>query len=236
MGSNPIPSARAQHHAMLPRVVLHNAASVDGRIDWFTPDIGRFYELASRWQEDAILAGSDTILAAEGADEDEDPSEPPRNESDDDSRPLLVVPDSRGRVRNWQFLRQQPYWRDVVALCSRSTPSAHFEYLEQRHIDRIVAGDDHVDLRAALEELNVRYDVQVVRVDSGGTLNGVLLRAGLVDEVSVLIHPSLVGGTTPRSIFRAPDLASADGVIQLRLAHVEQLEGELVWLRYEVVR
>jgi 2,5-diamino-6-(ribosylamino)-4(3H)-pyrimidinone 5'-phosphate reductase len=123
-----------------------------------------------------------------------------------------------------------------VALCSRSTPSAHFEYLEQRHIDRIVAGDDHVDLRAALEELNVRYDVQVVRVDSGGTLNGVLLRAGLVDEVSVLIHPSLVGGTTPRSIFRAPDLASADGVIQLRLAHVEQLEGELVWLRYEVVR
>jgi 2,5-diamino-6-(ribosylamino)-4(3H)-pyrimidinone 5'-phosphate reductase len=220
---------------MLPRVILHNAVSVDGRFDWFTPDTGRFYELASCWQEDATLVGSDTILAAEGADEDEEPSDPPRSEPDD-PRPLLVVPDSRGRVRSWQFLRKQPYWQNVVALCSRSTPKAYFEYLEQRHVDRIVAGDDHVDLCAALEELNVRYGVKVVRADCGGTLNGALLRAGLVHEVSVLIHPSLVGGTTPHSIFRAPDLAAADGVIQLRLAHVEQLEGDLVWLRYEVVR
>ncbi|HJX61267.1 MAG TPA: dihydrofolate reductase family protein, partial [Dehalococcoidia bacterium] len=106
----------------------------------------------------------------------------------------------------------------------------------QRNIDCILTGDDHVDLRAALEELNARYGVKVVRVDSGGTLNGALLRAGLVDEVSLLIHPSLVGGTTPRSIFLAPDLASANGVAQLRLAHVEQLEGDLVWLRYEVVQ
>jgi 2,5-diamino-6-(ribosylamino)-4(3H)-pyrimidinone 5'-phosphate reductase len=221
---------------MLPRVVLHNAASVDGRFDWFTPDIGRFYELASRWREDATLVGTDTILAAEGADEDDEPSDPPRDELDDDSRPLLVIPDSRGRVRSWQYLRRQPYWRDTIALCSRSTPETYLDYLKERRIDCIVAGNDHVDLRAALEELNVRHDVQVVRVDSGGTLNGVLLRAGLVDEVSLLIHPCLVGGMTPKSIFRAPDLASADGVIQLRLAHVEQLEGELVWLRYEVVR
>jgi 2,5-diamino-6-(ribosylamino)-4(3H)-pyrimidinone 5'-phosphate reductase len=220
---------------MLPRVILYNAVSLDGRFDWFTPDIGRFYELASRWQEDATLVGSNTILAAEGANEDEEPSDPPQSEPDD-HRPLLVVPDSRGRVRSWHFLRKQPYWRDAVALCSHSTPKPYFEYLEQQNIDRIVAGDDHVDLRAALEELNVRYGVQVVRADSGGTLNGALLRAGLVHEVSVLIHPSLVGGTTPQSIFRASDLASADGVLQLRLAHVEQLEGDLVWLRYEVIR
>jgi 2,5-diamino-6-(ribosylamino)-4(3H)-pyrimidinone 5'-phosphate reductase len=75
-----------------------------------------------------------------------------------------------------------------------------------------------------------------VRVDSGGTLNGILLRSDLVDEVSVLIHPGLVGGTTPRSIFRAPDLISSEGVIQLRLIHVEQLKGDVIWLRYEVVR
>jgi 2,5-diamino-6-(ribosylamino)-4(3H)-pyrimidinone 5'-phosphate reductase len=59
-----------------------------------------------------------------------------------------------------------------------------------RKIDYIVAGDDHVDLRLTLEELNARYGVRIVRVDSGGTLNGVLLRAGLVDEVSALINPT----------------------------------------------
>jgi 2,5-diamino-6-(ribosylamino)-4(3H)-pyrimidinone 5'-phosphate reductase len=211
--------------------------SLDGRIDWFTPNVGQFYELASRWKEDATLAGSDTILnpQEEVPEEDETAFEPPKR-NPDDPRPLLVVPDSRGRIRNWHFWRKQPYWRDMVALCSHSTPRTYLDYLQKRHIDYIVAGDDHVDLRVALEELNARYGVKVVRVDSGGTLNGILLRSDLVDEVSVLIHPGLVGGTTPRSIFRAPDLISSEGVIQLRLIHVEQLKGDVIWLRYEVVR
>jgi riboflavin biosynthesis pyrimidine reductase len=45
-----------------------------------------------------------------------------------------------------------------------------------------------------------------------------------------------VGGTTPRSFFRAPDLTSPEGVIQLELTHFEKLEGDVVWLRYDVVR
>lgn len=53
----------------------------------------------------------------------------------------------------------------------------------------------------------------------------------------VILHNAiLVGGTTPRSIFRAPDLTSAEGVISLRLTHVEKLQGDAVWLRYEVVK
>lgn len=59
-------------------------------------------------------------------------------------------------------------------------------------------------------------------------MNGVLLRAGLVDEVSVLIHPSLVGGMSPRSFFRAPDLTSPEGVIQLRLLLFEKLKNDIL--------
>ena len=222
---------------MLPRIILHNAVSLDGRIDWFGPDVAQFYELASRWHEDATLAGSNTIYDPEEdqPDEDEAEFEPPK-QSSDDQRPLLVVPDSGGRVRNWHVLRKWPYWRDTVALCSLSTPAAYLDYLRERHVEYIIAGHDHVDLRAALEELNARHGVKVVRVDSGGTLNGALLRAGLVDEVSVLINPCLVGGTTPRSFFRAPDLTGPEGVIQLQLSHLEKLEGDIVWLRYDVVR
>ncbi len=224
---------------MLPRVILHNEVSLDGRFDWVTPDLGQFYELASRWKEDATLAGSETLLSAYPEEqlsaEDVEGAQPPEK-NPDDTRPLLVVPDSRGRLRSWHLLRKEPYWRDVVALCSRSTPEAYLDYLSERHVEYVVAGDDHVDLRAALEELNARYGVELVRVDSGGSLNGALLRAGLVDEVSLLIDPCLVGGTTPRSVFRAADLNSSDGVIQLRLVHFEKVKGDVVWLRYEVVK
>ncbi len=82
----------------------------------------------------------------------------------------------------------------------------------------------------------MRFGVRTVQVNSGGVLNGALLRAGLVDEVSVLISPCLVGGTTPRSLFVAPDLATPDGAIPLRLLDVQRLRGDTVWLRYEIAR
>ena len=225
---------------MLPRVILHIGVSLDGRIDWSCGDIGLYYELAAHWPADAMLSGSNTMLAAYrmnggNPDEDEGPLEAPEKVPGD-QRQLLVVVDSRGRGRQWSFWRRQPYWRDVMVLCSRATPQTYLDYLRQKRVEFIVAGDGHVDLRAALEELNARYGVKAIRVDSGGILNGVLLRAGLVDEVSVIVDPCLTGGTTPRSMFVAPDLTSAEGIIPLKLAHVENVRGDTVWLRYEVVK
>ncbi len=224
---------------MLPKVILFNAVSLDGRIDGFALDICQFYELASYWKEDATLAGADTILLSVKLEnvpkEDESAFEPPQKDPDD-HRALLVVPDSRGRVRCWHYLKALPYWRGFVSLCSRTTPKEHLDYLKKRHIDCIVAGDDHIDMRAALEELNSRYSVKVVRVDSGGVLNSVLLRRGLVDEVSVLIYPSLVGGTAEHTVFRGPKLASPEGTIPLRLIYMEEVKGDTVWLRYNVIK
>jgi 2,5-diamino-6-(ribosylamino)-4(3H)-pyrimidinone 5'-phosphate reductase len=214
---------------------LHNGASVDGRVDGFLGDIGLFYQVASAFGAGAMLAGSDTLLAAYA-------SAPPDGEtatepapSDGEPGGLLAVPDSRGRIGNWPQIRREPWWRDVVVLCARATPRAYVAGLEEIGLDYIVAGEARVDLRAALEALHARYGVEVVQVDSGGTLNGALLRAGLVDEVSLLISPTLAGGTSPNSIYRAPDLDGPEGILPLRLRHLERLAGDVVWLRYELV-
>jgi 2,5-diamino-6-(ribosylamino)-4(3H)-pyrimidinone 5'-phosphate reductase len=224
---------------MLPRVIIHNAISIDGRIDWFTADIERFYELTSSWNEDATLAGSDTLISAykDNLDTDDTESSATSTEIDmDDARPILIVPDSRGKIRIWHLLRKEPYWKGIVALCSQSTPESYLDYLKKKHINYIVAGDDYVDYRKALEEVNSRYGVNTVRVDSGGTLNGRLIRDGLVNEISVLIHPCLVGGSTPHSFFRAPDLTTADGVVQVKIINIQRLDGDLLWVRYEVMK
>ena len=100
----------------------------------------------------------------------------------------------------------------------------------------MTSGRAKVDLRAGFKALELKYGVKTVRVDNGGTLNGVLLREGLVDEVSLLLSPALVGGTSQKSSFRAPDLTTSDGVIPLRLIHAGRMDGDHVWLRYEVVK
>jgi 2,5-diamino-6-(ribosylamino)-4(3H)-pyrimidinone 5'-phosphate reductase len=225
---------------VLPRVIIHNMVSADGRMDWITPDLGLYYEVAGRWQVDAILSGSETILAGLGdleAPEQDKGSDPSHEDSGTPRRgPLMVIVDSRGRIRPWQLLRNQPYWRDAIALVSLATPEPYLAHLEEEGVEFILAGEDQVDLQAALEALYSRHGVRTVRVDSGGTLNGVLLREGLVDEISLLVDPSLVGGTSPRSFFVAPDLKSPENLIDLRLTHIEQLRDGMVWLRYDIVR
>ncbi|NLI98928.1 RibD family protein [bacterium] len=222
---------------MKPKVILHNATSLDGRMDHLSIDMGLFYGIASKWKEDATLVGSNTMLAAasEVPTENESAFEPPRIDPKD-RRPLLVVPDSRGRIRFWHAARAWGFWRDVVVLCSGSTPKKYLDYLEKRHVRYVVAGGVKVDLRKALDILSRRFGVRTVRVDSGGTLNGALLRSGLVDEVNVLVTPTLVGGTSARSLFIAPDLGSAKGIVKLNLIQTKKLAGDVLWLRYDVVR
>jgi 2,5-diamino-6-(ribosylamino)-4(3H)-pyrimidinone 5'-phosphate reductase len=205
-------------------------------VDHFVPDIGRFYSLASIWKEDAAFAGSETLLASPDLPPEPADLPPPPPPAPDDRRPLLVVADGRGRVTCWNALRTTPFWRDAVALACSATPLDHLESLRARRVGVIETPGDHVDLRRALEILAADYGVHTVRVDSGGTLNGAFLRAGLVDEVSLLIHPVLVGGASPRSMFRAPDLGDDATPIPLHLLACEQLDGGLLWLRYAVAK
>lgn len=207
-----------------PYVVLHVAVSVDGATTGFTPDVARFYELARTWREDVTLTGADTILAQEPALEAQ-PGPGPA-----DAGPLLAVVDSRRRVRAWRALRDAGYWSGVLALRSRAGRADG----EAAPVEELVLGDDRVDLAAALDTLGER-GAKVVRVDSGGTLTGSLLRAGLIDEISLLVHPCFagssvatgVGGVERRWYGTDPPPTST-----LRLVGAETLDEGVVWLRY----
>ena len=227
---------------MVPKVILHTATSLDGRITGFPADLDLYYTLAAQWNPDAILFGSETVLAAVR----ENPSMevPPEHEemftpregAGPDPRPLLVIADSRGRVRCWDAIRKWPYMRDVLALCSSRTPQEYLRYLADRHIDTVIAGDDRIDMRAALEALHARYGIKVLRVDSGGTLNSVLLHAGLVDEISVLIHPFIAGGKADPTLSDPQKAGIPELQVPLWLQSTEVVGNGVVWARYTVKR
>ena len=224
---------------MMPRVIIHIATSLDGRITRFPADLELYYALAATWNPDAILFGSETVLTAvrenpalEVPPGHEEMFRPPEGEKD--PRPLLVIADSRGRVRCWDAIRRWPYMRDLLAFCSCATPEEYLSYLEEQKVAAIVAGNDRIDMREALEMLNRQYGVETVRVDSGGTLNSVLLAAGVVDEVSVLIHPFLAGGRADPTMF--DPIKAGFPNFQAPLVHIgtEVVGNGLIWARYSV--
>jgi 2,5-diamino-6-(ribosylamino)-4(3H)-pyrimidinone 5'-phosphate reductase len=223
--------------SMNPRIIIHNAISIDGSTQGFTPDTALFYKLATRWKEDATLAGCDTLLnVPETIPDETEVNLIPFRTKLQDSRPILVVPDSRGRLRSWHYWREQPYWKDCIALCSAITPHEYLEYLSLRNIKYIIAGQDHVDYDSALKTLHSEYGIKVMRVESGGVLNSILLNLDLVDEISLLINPKIIGNNETKSFLRAVDRNFSVEHLNLKLIHMEKLRFDLMWLIYEVLR
>jgi 2,5-diamino-6-(ribosylamino)-4(3H)-pyrimidinone 5'-phosphate reductase len=211
-------SATTPHPRDRPYVVVHAAVSVDGSTAGFEPDVGRFYELAAAWHEDVTLAGADTILAQEAALAGAElPGPAPGG-------PILAVVDGRGRVGAWRALVDAGYWSGVVAVHTARTPP------RARDVQEIVAGSDRVDLAATLRVLQEDFGAGVVRVDSGGGLIGALLDAGLVDEVSLLVHPALASSDARRPWHGGGPGAAAT----MTLVAAQTLPGGLVWLRHRV--
>jgi len=225
---------------MLPWVIIFNIISLDGRITGFDTDPDLYYELASKLDVDAVLMGSKTLLTSFNAqpgevrDEDEEVFTSPQIDPED-NRPLLIVPDTKGKIRFWSEVLKIPYLKDIIVLCSRSTPMDYLDFLDEHFIKYMIVGYQEADLETALEELNKQLGVKVVCV-GGGILNGILLRAGLVDEIYMLIEPQLVGGTKSNSIYQAQDLESTEEVIKLSLVKSEKLEDDVVSLQYKVLK
>lgn len=211
---------------------MHNSVSIDGRVD-FPVDMELHYGVLQGFSYEAHLAGSGTILTApmEGPDDTPEDVLPPLPD-DEEPGGILVVADARGRVRRWTSLRNAGLWKRFIALVCKQTPGVYLEHLAQRGIDWIEAGRTNVDLPLALEALGSRYAVETVLLDSGGTLNAGMLRAGLVDELSLLLHPSVVGSGTPLVV---ADLERNDpSMTAFRLLSCEKLDADILWLRYEV--
>lgn len=233
-------------------MTIYNEISLDGKITGFAGDGARYYTRGFRWVSDAILMGSVTAEAF-GPDESAAEQErelPPLEPVDlppgfaelvHEPRPLLVVPDSRGRIHCWRHAQAQPWYAGILVLVSRATPAAYLSYLDRRGISHLTTGEDRVDLADALPRLRSELGIGSIRTDAGGALNGALLAAGLVDRVAVIVAPAIGADPAAQTLIRLPG-PLLDGVapqrdgVALQLVESEVLDDGALWLVYEVPR
>ena len=226
---------KKQYEEMLPKIILHNTISLDGSLKGFEADLNMHYSIASSLKVDAYLVGSHTILDAS----DEIPPESETNEEErihdpEDIRPFWVVVDSKSRLKGLlHFYRQMEYIKDIIVLVSHSTPKDYLEYLKERHYPHIRTGSDNVDLFEAFQILKEEYRIETILTDTGPTLNNVLLKQNLVDEISVIVAPFIVAKSQPK-IFIGLDIE--DYHIKLSNKDAQNLGNEYVWLRYKVMK
>jgi diaminohydroxyphosphoribosylaminopyrimidine deaminase / 5-amino-6-(5-phosphoribosylamino)uracil reductase len=179
-----------------PLVTLKLATSLDGRIAapsgesrWITGPAAREHAHLLRATHDAILVGTDTVIA-------DDPQLTCRLPGLAEHSPVRVVIDRQLRVPSDAHLfaeaRAVPTW--VLTLASAD--EARQKALGDAGVIVIPAEPDRagrIDLVTALSLLGERGLTRLL-VEGGGRLAASLLRAGLVDRLVWLHAPLLLGG------------------------------------------
>ena len=93
-------------------------------------------------------------------------------------------------------------WVSLKDVAERQGVSKKYlDYLNDHNISWIAAGKKHVDLKQAMAILDDEFCIKRLAVVGGGKINGGFLKAGLVDEISLLIGPGVAGRTGQPAVF-----------------------------------
>ncbi len=176
----------------LPFITAKFAMSLDGKIAtksfnsrWISNDWSREHAHRLRWETDAILVGSNTVL--------QDNPQLTARTLKGEREPLRVIVDSRGQTPIDAKAFRNPA-RVLIASTNAIDRNQQKEYTENG-IEVLVlpAQDGHVDLNELIKILGERETTNIL-VEGGGTLLGSIFDLGLADKVTAFVAPMIIGG------------------------------------------
>lgn len=124
----------------------------------------------------------------------------------------------------------------IVVILTEQVSDAHLAGLRADGVGYVFAGTDALDLHAAMAVLRRELGVERLMLEGGGTTNGAFLRAGLIDEISLLLVPAIDGADgSPATFDGARDAPRVPPpVAGLSLKSHEVMRDGILWLRYAV--
>jgi diaminohydroxyphosphoribosylaminopyrimidine deaminase/5-amino-6-(5-phosphoribosylamino)uracil reductase len=206
----------------LPWVRSKVAMSLDGRTalangesQWITGEAARRDVHVWRARSCAVMTGIDTVL--------EDDAQLTVRKIETSRQPLRVVLDSRLRIASTAKIFDGGQVLIITAVADQEKIST----LEQVGAKVIVLPDEgvRVNLPATLRHL-AAIGCNEVLVEAGRTLNGALLKAGLVDELVLYFAPQLLGDMA-RGMAQLGELTSLSDRVELAWQDVRQVGSDL---------
>ena len=195
------------------RTALANGAS-----KWITGEAARRDVQHWRARSCAVLTGIDTVLA--------DDARLNVREIEGARQPLRVVLDSKLRIpMAARVLHGANNGNVLIYTAARDNNKS--TALEQAGASVCVLpdGNGQVELPAMIRDLAQRGCNEVL-VEAGSTLNGALLRAGLMDELLLYIAPQLLGDMA-RGMAQLGELGSLDQRVKLKWQDMRQVGDDM---------
>ena len=231
-----------------PQVICHIFAGLNGHIDgayMFDPKASRaraaYGRMQAAFEADAIAYGAVTTRGFVGQDAPkfDAPTRAPEGDfvAPHAEKPFYVSIDPNGEIawRDSTYRRGEREAAHVIEVISEQAPQAYRGYLRSKGVSYVVAGGRALDLPLALCKLRSLFAVERLLVCGGGKTDMAFLSAGVLDELSLVLSPTVSGEAGVASVFDG--MGRAAGVsYAFALEHMEAIEGDGVHLVYRVER
>lgn len=233
-----------------PYVIIHTHISIDGKIH--AVDIPEFESASEQYQDLALRPGKQ-IYGIDGylngrttSDDNQTHYRAPQVNPDadvlegdflaeTDAAMYYVSIDPSGKL-DWQY-NEVDYGginSHVIEIITEKVGAPYRDLLRRQNISYLVAGQETLDMALALDKLNTTFGMQRVMIGGGGVLNWSFLRAGLVDEVSLVVAPFADGDTSTPGLFSAVEGLSNPGAQTFSLIEAREMEDSVLLVRYRV--
>ncbi len=102
----------------------------------------------------------------------------------------------------------------------------------------VIFYENKVDFIDLFSKLKNQYNVDRLTIQSGGELNSMFLRNKLIDKLSIVVAPALIGGKNTSTLIDGESLHTFEdlkNIKALKLDKVDILENSYIHLKYDVI-
>jgi 2,5-diamino-6-(ribosylamino)-4(3H)-pyrimidinone 5'-phosphate reductase len=226
---------------MKPHVTCHTFTSLDGKIRqtiWGLTDHHKYFEEpAAKIKADAWLVGRVTMQEFSSKKKHKFPTGGaiiPKEDfvAEQPLKKFAVVIDPSGKCF-WDANNVST--EHVIEVLTQKVSSAYLSHLREKNVSYVFGGKKDLDLKLVLHKLNKLFGIRRLRIDGGGHVNGSFLKAGLIDELSLVVAPLVDGTTGNLSSFEVDKVFGKRKATNFRLKSVKRIYNDFLWLRYETV-
>jgi riboflavin biosynthesis pyrimidine reductase len=213
-------------------------SSVDGRIkqnNWPLKNPARIYEEhAAKIKADGWIVGRITMQ--------EFSSKNPRRKRPGrfdvpkgdfvakyNTKTFAIAIDPRGKL-SWDSNMVDT--EHVISVLTEQVSADYLDYLRSRNVSYIFGGKTSLDLKKVLSKLAAKFPIKRLTLQGGGGVNGSFLKAGLIDELRLLVCPVADGATGVPTVFDVEAGYTRRKAARLKLRSAKIVNQDFVMLQY----
>ena len=227
-----------------PHIICHMMSTVDGKIltsNWGDKKLiddfsGLFEKYHETFESDAWMCGRVTMEKDFSGGVKPEPVTPPvpieRKAfiGDNNATSFAIAIDPDGKL-GWEG--NETGGDHIIEVLTTQVGDDYLYYLPQKGISYIFAGEKEVDFSSVLDQLAELFPISTIMLEGGGHINGSVLNAGLIDELSLLLLPIADGTPKSPTVFEVSDYLTKAPATLLYLSEVKQVEQDVIWLKYK---